>query len=47
MGARGSQEEHQPQHQSLDVSGGASGPGVLYPGVRGKRPQGQLLAPKC
>lgn len=28
MGARGSQEARQPQHQSLEVSGGASGPGV-------------------
>ena len=28
MGARGSQEECQPQHQSLEVSGGESGPGV-------------------
>lgn len=28
MGARGSQEERQPQHQSLEVSGGESGPGV-------------------
>lgn len=28
MEARGSQEERQPQHQSLEVSGGASGSGV-------------------
>ena len=51
MGARGSQEERRPQHQSLEVSGGASGPGVLSSShsiqVLEERPQGQMLAPKC